>query len=305
VFGLIMAMTWTRSVISSLMSPLTKLFYDEQEPAEPTPLYSIAQAQRKKGNYREAVIAVQEQLAQFPDDLTGTMLLAEIQAVDLQDLEAAEQTLEYFIQRTDGPNAAVALNQIADWELDLKEDLPGARLALERIRTLCPGTEAAYMAEQRLSHLADANAVDAVRHPKSYGYVEFPRPARVGEVLDVRPKPVEPGQEASQLVKHLEKFPEDFEARERLAFLYAGHFKRMDLARMQMAELIANKRAPHKKIVAWLNRLADLELRGAHDMDAARAALQRIIEIDPKAAAADQARRRMNLLARELKRYTA
>jgi hypothetical protein len=121
----------------------------------------------------------------------------------------------------------------------------------------------------------------------------------------VRPKPVEPGLEASELVKHLQQYPEDFEARERLATLYAEHFHRMDLARSELEEMIGNKRAPRKKVVAWLNRLADLEIRVAHDIEAARAALQRIIDANPKLAAAEQARRRLNLLTRELRAQTS
>jgi tetratricopeptide (TPR) repeat protein len=304
VFGLFLAILWAPSLIRTLTSPLTRLFYDEGQPIEPKPLYSTALALRKKGHYEDALQAVRAQLAQFPDDLPGTLLQAEILAVDMGDPQRAEQILESFINRTDVPNAVVALNQIADWRLTLQEDTPGARAALTRIRTLCPGSEAAFMAEQRLARLSDENAIDAVQHPAAIPYVEFPRPARVGEVLDVRPKPLDPGQETAELVRHLNQHPEDYEARERLAMLYVDHFKRMDLARIEMEALIGNKRAPQRNIVAWLNRLADLELRGAHDVEAARLALQRIIDANPKVAAAEQARRRMMLLEREVKRYT-
>lgn len=303
--GLILAVTWTSDVIFILTSPLTRLFWDEHEQIEPKPLYSAAQAQRKKGQYTDAILSVQEQLDRFPDDLTGVLLLAEIHATNLHDLPTAEQLLEAFIARTTAANAVVALNLIADWRLGLNGDVPGTREALEQIRRRCPDTEAAFMASQRLAHLADDQAVGAVRHPKTIAYVEFPVPERVGEVLDVRPKPIEPGVESANLVKHLEEFPEDFDARERLALLYADHFKRIDLARMQMEELIGNKRAPQKKVVAWLNRLADIELHEGQDIELARAALQRIVDMNPKLAAAEQARRRIGLLGKELKRYSA
>jgi len=301
VCGLILAITWGSSLISWLITPISRLFYDDRQEIEPEPLYSIAQAHRNKGRYLEAMDAVQEQLKQFPNDVKGTLMLAEIQMVDLHDMEGAEQTLETLISTATTASGVVALNQMADWRLGIGHNLEGAREALERIRGLYPDSEAAYMAGQRLAHLTDPNMVAERQTPKPIHYVEFPRPSRVGEVVDVRPKTMEPGQEAAQLVKHIEQYPEDFEAHERLATLYADHYHRMDLARSELGELIANKHAPRKKVVAWLNRLADLEIRVAGDIDAARSALQRIIDANPKVAAAEQARRRIDLLARELR----
>lgn len=299
--GLILAILWMSSITTWLSNPITRLFYDNQQEIEPEPLYSIAQARRKKGHYIEAVEAVEQQLEQFPNDLKGTLMLAEIQAVDLHDLEAAEETLETLISTSTVASGVVALNQMADWRLGLGKNLEGTREALERIRELYPDSEAAYMAGQRLAHLTHPEMVSERQTPKTIQYVEFPRPSRVGDVVDVRPKALDPGQETAQLVKHIEHYPEDFEAHERLATLYADHYQRMDLARSELAGLIANKHAPRKKVVAWLNRLADLEIRVAGDIDAARSALQQIIDANPKVAAAEQARRRMGLLTRELK----
>ena len=155
VFGLVLAIVWTRSLISWLTGPLQRLFYDDHQEIEPAPLYSQAQALRKRGNYMAALAEVEHQLEQFPNDLTGTLLLAEIHAVDLHHLENAERILEHFMRNTSVGNSVVALNQMADWRLGLGQDLHGAREALERIRKLCPDTEAAYMASQRLAHLDD------------------------------------------------------------------------------------------------------------------------------------------------------
>jgi len=301
VFALVMAIVWTRSLISSLTSPLLRLFYDEHQEIEPAPLYSQALALRKRGHYLAAVAEVEHQLEQFPNDLTGTLLLAEIHAVDLHHLENAERILEHFMRNTSVGNSVVALNQMADWRLGLGQDLHGAREALERIRKLCPDTEAAYMASQRLAHLDDPERFQELHTLQPNGCVRFPRPDGIGAPLDVHAEAIEPVPEASQLVRHLEQYPEDFEARERLATVYAERFQRMDLARGELEQLIATKKAPRKKVVAWLNRLADLEIQVDGNMAAARAALQRIVDANPNAGAAEMARRRMNFLERELR----
>ena len=58
---------------------------------------------------------------------------------------------------------------------------------------------------------------------------------------------------------------------------------------------------PSKQIVHYLDRLADFHVRYAADHDAARAALQRIIDKYPGLAAAETARQRMDRLRLELK----
>ena len=58
--------------------------------------------------FLEAVVAIREQLARFPNDMEGVMLLATIQAEDLKDLPAAEMTLSHFCDRPDAPPKQVA-----------------------------------------------------------------------------------------------------------------------------------------------------------------------------------------------------
>jgi len=54
--------------------------------ADAQPLYSIAEAKCKQGKYKEALYEIQSQLARFPHDMTGQMMMAEIQAAHLADL---------------------------------------------------------------------------------------------------------------------------------------------------------------------------------------------------------------------------
>jgi tetratricopeptide (TPR) repeat protein len=116
-------------------------------------------------------------------------------------------------------------------------------------------------------------------------------------------KPIEEdgGALAAKYVKHLEEFPHDSEIRERLAELYAEHFHRLDLAIEQFEQLIQFPHQPARQVVKWLNKLADLQVKYGGTYAAAREALQRIIDLYPKAGAANLAQNRIELLKLEFK----
>ncbi len=84
--GIVMAVLWTGSITDLVAKPLGSLYDGGSTPPEPKPYYSIAIAKRKRNKPLEAVIAIREQLAKFPNDVEGIMLLANIQAEDLKDL---------------------------------------------------------------------------------------------------------------------------------------------------------------------------------------------------------------------------
>jgi lipoprotein NlpI len=93
----------------------------------------------------------------------------------------------------------------------------------------------------------------------------------------------------------------DMEAREKLAILYAEHYQRIDLAADQFEQIIAQPGQPMKQVVHYLNLLADMHIRQAGDFDAAKRALERIIELYPKYAPAENARQRIAHLRFEMK----
>ena len=68
----------------------------------------------------------------------------------------------------------------------------------------------------------------------------------------LRPKEIEPGQLAAVYVKQLEQHPHDSEVREKLAQIYAHDFQRLDLATMELAQLINEPRHSPKQIAHWL-----------------------------------------------------
>lgn len=155
VVGIILGIMWAPSISELLFKPLTDLIDGGNEPPEPKPCYSGAQAKRMRREFLEAIVAVREQLALFPNDMEGVMLLAAIQAEDLRDLPAAEMTLNHFCDRPDAPprQVAAAMNQLADWHIKLAQDFDSARAAFEKIVARFPDTELSSQAAQRIAHL--------------------------------------------------------------------------------------------------------------------------------------------------------
>ncbi len=98
---------------------------------------------------------IRKQLERFPADVEGQLLLAQIQAEDLNDLPAAELTIQHFCEQPGHApqNIAFALYSMADWYLALRRDREAAQRHLEKIIELLPGSEVALGAAQRIAHL--------------------------------------------------------------------------------------------------------------------------------------------------------
>ena len=158
--GVVLSIIWTPYVGEWMAKPFTSLFDGGSAEIDPQPFYSIAQAKRKKGMYHEAVFAIHQQLQKFPNDVTGQMLLAEIQAENLNDLPGAQITVERLCAQRHAPeNIAIALNGLADWQLKFGQDVDAARASFEKIIDLLPGSEQAQMAALRISHLGTTESL--------------------------------------------------------------------------------------------------------------------------------------------------
>ena len=116
-----------------------------------------------------------------------------------------------------------------------------------------------------------------------------------------KPAEEDPEKVAAECVKHLEQHPQDTEARERLAVIYADHYHRLDLATNELEQMIGQPNQPGRLVVHWLNLLADLQIRSGAGLEAVQQTLQRIVDRDPNAAATTIARNRLALLKLEMK----
>lgn len=301
--GLLLAFIWGSSIGGFFANPIVSLFDGGSQEVEPHPSYDIGQGLTKRGLYQEAAAEFEKQLALFPKDFTGHMLLAELQMNHLEDAAAAANTLERFINQSGhaGESVAYALNRLSDWRLRAGETEAAVRAPLEKILQLFPDTEVAQTAWQRLAHLR----LPAASQDGEPGRIAVPHSEeRLGLRDDFNgfKRPTEDlSATATRLVHQLEQHPQDWEAREQLARIYAEHFHHIPLAVDQLEQLVAQPGQPAKKVISWLHMMADFYTRQAGDLVKARETLQRIIDRDPNSAPAEAARQRIAHLALELR----
>jgi tetratricopeptide (TPR) repeat protein len=305
VFGSCMAVIWSGTVTDILAKPFASLYDGGDEPPEPKPYYSIALTKRKLNRPLEAIIAIREQLAKFPNDFEGVTLLASIQAEDMKDLQSAEITFNHFCDSSAAPpkQVAAALTQMADWHLKIAQDADSAREVLEKIIARFPETGLSLQASQRIAHLGGAEKVLLAAHDRQRVFV--PEGIKNIGLLDssehLIPAETDPAQLAADFVKHLEQHPLDTEVREKLAIIYARHYKRLDLATLELKQLIEQPNQPYKRVAHWLNLLADLQIHGGADYDTVRGTLEKIVEMFPDLPVAEIARLRLGRLKLEFK----
>jgi tetratricopeptide (TPR) repeat protein len=303
--GIILGIVWTPQISGFLISPLTDIFDGGKEPPEPKPYYSIAISKRKSNKPLEAIVAIREQLAKFPNDFEGVTLLANIQAEDMKDLPSAEITFNHFCDLPDAPpkQVAAALTQMADWHLKIAQDSDSARAVLEKIIAKFPDTGLSLAAAQRIAHLGGAEKILLAAHDRQA--VFMPEGVKNMGLLDsskhLVPEDTPPGKLAADYVKHLEQHPLDTEAREKLAIIYARHYKRLDMATLELAQLINQPNQPHKRVAHWLNLLADLQIHGGADYDTVRGTLEKIVELFPGLPVAQIAQSRLGRLKLEFR----
>ncbi len=304
VFGLILAVIWVPPFLNKVSDWIGGLYTGGMEPPTPEAFYSPAQAKRKQGKFREAIYDIQEQLERFPDDVTGHVMLAEIQAENLQDVSAAQITIERFCHapKREPAHIAYAMNALADWHLKIAKDIDAARETLEKLRVLLPDTEQAMMAAQRLAHLTSPEMIlSQQEHKPIHLQAGASHVGLMANSATLRKEAEDPAETAAALVRQLERHPLDCEAREKLAVIYQEHFKRLDLAAEQLEQLITAPHQPPKEIARWLNLLADFQVQQGADYDTVRQTLQRIIDQFPGVAAEQLAKQRIEFLRLEMK----
>jgi tetratricopeptide (TPR) repeat protein len=303
--GIILSIMWTPQISDLLISPLTSQFDGGKQEMEPKPYYSIAISKRKMNRPLEAIMVIREQLAKFPNDFEGVTLLANIQAEDMKDLPSAEITFNHFCDSPGAPprQAAAAWTQMADWHLKIAQDADSARVALERIIAKFPDSPLSFAAAQRIAHLGGAEKILLEAHDRQPVFV--PEGVKNIGLLDstdfLKPAEDDPAQLASVYVKHLEQHPLDTEVREKLAVIYAGHYKRLDLATLELNQLIEEPNQPPKRVAHWMNLLANLQMKGGADCDTVRETLEKIVERFPGSPAAEIAQSRLARLKLEFK----
>ena len=310
--AVLLGLAWTPTIANTLSSPLTTAFSGDDTEAYEGPAYGQALAKRKRGQYEDAVKAVEIQLEQYPGDFDGLMLKASIQAENLNDLPAAVGTIQETLEDPDRMrfNLPVALNKMADWQLTIARDAAAGKRTLEQIREALPGTQAAQFASQRLSSLDASEESEAATEDfnESYrhlveesaakddftGPLEIPRAVEADPLQDYEVK-------LQMCLRRVALHPDSINNREELAALYLGHMKQPALAVQQYEHLLALPGTTIHQKTAWLNKIADIQIKSVETYESIRSTLQRIISLDPNAAPAARAEQRIAYLRVEMR----
>jgi outer membrane protein assembly factor BamD (BamD/ComL family) len=305
IYGWLMAITWGMAITGYVGKLFGNLYDGGDVEVEPAPFFSIFNAKRQKGKYFDALAEIRRQLKNFPADFQGHMLLAELQAENLDDLPGAALTIQRACELPDQTpqNIAFALSKLADWHLGLTKDREAAKQTLEKLIATLPDTEYAARASQRIAHLAD---IEMLLAPHDRQKIEVKRGVvnlglNRGADGRLRTPEVDYEKLAAEYAAQLERHPLDTHAREQLAVIFAKFYQRADLALEQLEHLVQQPNQSAKQVAHWLNLMADMQVHGGANEEQARATLQRIIDAYPDSAAALAAQRRMDMLKLELK----
>ena len=310
--SVIMALWWTPEISEWMASPITNALTGDSRISYNKPEYGIANARRNRGQYLEAVEAVDEELAKHPGNFEGLMLKASIQAENLGDLEAATETLQEAIEGEEqlSYRLPVAMNKMADWQLAVASDPDAARRTLRQIQEALPESQAAQFAAQRLASLDSSEETEAavVDFNESYqklveesaGKDDFTSPLELPKAIETNQQQAADKSLANYL-RRVALHPDSVGNREELAALYLDHANQPAKAAEQYDHLLALPGTTIHQKTAWLNKIADIQVKSGESYKTVRATLERVIALDPKAAPAARAQQRISYLNIELR----
>ncbi|MAE30944.1 MAG: hypothetical protein CMO43_05030 [Verrucomicrobiales bacterium] len=307
-----MALWWAPKISEWMASPITNALTGDSRISYNKPEYGVANARRNRGQYVEAVEAVDEELTKHPGNFDGLMLKASIQAENLGDLEAATETVQEAIEGEEqlSYRLPVALNKMADWQLAVAGDPDAARRTLRQIREALPESQAAQFAAQRLASLdsSEETAAAVVDFNESYQKLveesaakdDFTSPLELPKAIESNQQ--QAGEKAlAACLRRVALHPDSVSNREELAALYLDHANQPPKAAEQYDHLLALPGTTIHQKTAWLNKIADIQVKSGESHETVRATLERVIALDPKAAPAARAQQRISYLNIELR----
>ena len=95
--------------------------------------------------------------------------------------------------------------------------------------------------------------------------------------------------------------PDSINNREELAVLYLRHLRQPTLAIQQYEHLLTLPGTTIHQKTAWLNKVADIQIKSGETYEAIRATLELIVSLDPIAAPAARAEQRIAYLRIEIR----
>lgn len=302
--GVLLGVLWAPAIGRLVAAPLTSLFDGGKTETYRQPLYAIAEARRKRGRYAEATAEVRKQLEEFPGDIDGTLLLIDLCAKDLGQMEEARAAMEEYLQNGPHPpkNIFRVLAHMAEICLATNGGREEAQQCLRRIQSMCPGTKQEMQAAQRLAHIGSAEFLEAKKQAVRVPVKEFDRRLGLqGKKPIFQRNEKTPEELAGEYIRQLQAHPLDLEARENLARLYANHYRRLDMAVEQLETMVNYRNQQPRQVVHWLHLMADWHIQLGGNIEKARECMLRISGRFPKTAHDTQAQKRIHYLRRELR----
>ena len=308
----LIGLMWAPAIGNWVASPITNAMTGDSRESYNKPEYGIAIARRKRGRYVEAIEAIDVQLAKYPGNLDGLMLKATIEAENLGDLSAAAATIQETLSDQGQLNyrLPVALNKMAEWQLTIAGDPDAARRTLQQIRTAQPNSQAAQLAAQRLASLDSSEESESAGVDFNASYQKLVEEAAQKDdftsPLEL-PKAIELNQQQAHekafqtCLSRVEAHPDSINNREELAALYLGEGKEPAMALKQYEYLLALPGTTIHQKTAWLNKIADIQLKSGESYETISSTLEQIIALDPRAAPAARAQQRISYLPIELR----
>ena len=308
--GMLMSFIFMIMLVGLWWSPLIDLlgetfgiFTGGNRRIEERPIYSPVEALTKRGKYQEALEELERQLSVFPGDVEGTLLLMDLHARHMGETGPAREAVEEWLTDESRSPSAIfrVLAHMADLHLRLDRDRESAAACLERARSLCSGTREEALATQKLAHLGTGEFVRTKKKTARIELREFDRRLGLRQSTPAEEEPEHSGTDDEELaawLRQLEEHPRDWEARERLAQLYARR-QAPDLALEQLEFLLRLPNQPVRKRVQWYHRMADVHMVSGGGAEAARKCLERVVGLCPGTFHQVQAEKRIRLLGRE------
>lgn len=295
---------WSQIGVAVLLVTVPMVSYGApilQRP-KPRPMYARALARLKRGQYSDAEKEILRQLEKSENDFEGWLMLAELHAVRFKELNEAEQIiLDTCLQAEATPSQiSVALNKLADWQINITADPEAAARSLKLISDRLPGTHLAAMADSRRAQLPTNHEFMEQREARPIPVPAVPSMFAITEAT--APPTTDPAKalaQIQQLTEALTHNPNLIAEREQLARLYAEPLGNIDRAIEQIELLLGIGNQPDAKCAAWLTLIAGWQFQLLHDETAATATLTRLIENYPSTPQAFAAQRRVSLLKAE------
>ena len=150
-YGLIMFFLFGLPALQRIGDTASRLFDPNDSHFRIMPEYSVAEAQVKKGKYREAIDEYRKVIIAHPDDIYPHLRIADLALSHLNDVKLAElELLSAYAKAKGEDSTALAAGRLADFYQNTQNDPARALEVMQQLREKIPNTKQVRLAEERI-----------------------------------------------------------------------------------------------------------------------------------------------------------